>query len=60
MADSNSTSKFPAPYINSVSENDSVVIRVDQDRGEIGSRASGLPKDVTSSSMNIDHVGGKV
>lgn len=60
MADSNSTSKFPAPYVNSISENDSIIIRVDQDRGEIGSRASGLPKDITSGNMSIDHVGGKV
>lgn len=60
MADSNSTSKFPAPYVNAVSENDSVIIRVDQDKGEIGSRNSGLPKNVTSSQMSIEHVGGKV
>lgn len=60
MADSNSTSKFPAPYVNSITENDSVVIRVDQDRAEIGSRASGLPKDVTSDKMNISHVGDSV
>ena len=60
MADSNSTSKFPAPYVNSISENDSLIIRVDQDKGEIGSRSSGLPKDVTSTTMSIDHVGGKI
>lgn len=60
MADSNSTAKFPAPYVNTITENDSVVIRVDQDRGEIGSRASGLPKDVTSTTMGIEHVGGKI
>lgn len=59
MADSNSISKFPAPYINSVRENDPVVIRVNQDMGEIGSRKSGLPTDVRSDSMNIEHVGGK-
>lgn len=60
MADSKSTSAFPAPYVNTVSENDSYVIRVDQDKGEIGSRSSGLPKEVTSTSMGIEHVGGKV
>ena len=60
MADSNSTSKFPAPYVSSISENDSLIIRVDQDKGEIGSRSSGLPKDVTSTTMGIEHVGGKV
>lgn len=56
----NSISKFPGPYVNSVREDDPVVIRVNQDRGEIGSRTSGLPKDVTSSDMSIEHVGGKV
>jgi len=59
MADSNSISKFPAPYINSVRENDPIVIRVNQDMGEIGSRKSGLPTDVKSTGMQIEHVGGK-
>lgn len=57
MADSNSVSKFPSPYVNSVRESDPVVIRVDLDNGEIGSRASGLPEDVKSEKMTIDHVG---
>lgn len=60
MADSNSTDKFPKPYVNSIRENDPVVIRVDQDKGEIGSRSSGLPSSVTSDTMGIEHVGGKV
>jgi hypothetical protein len=60
MADSTSTSKFPGPYVDSVRENDPVVIRVDQDQGEIGSRKSGLPNSITSSQMGIEHVGGKV
>lgn len=59
MADSNSISKFPAPYVSTVRESDPVVIRVDQDKGEIGSRSSGLPGDIKSTSMSIDHVGGK-
>lgn len=58
MADS--TSKFPAPYVNSVSEDDAIIIRVDQNKGEIGSRSSGLPKDVTSSNMSISHVGKEI
>lgn len=58
--DSTSTSKFPGPYVNKVSEKDSVVIRVDQDNGEIGSRPSNMPKDIASSDMGIEHVGGKV
>lgn len=60
MADSTSTSKFPAPYVNSVRENDPVVIRVDQDMGEIGSRPSGMPSELMTKGMAITHVGGKV
>lgn len=60
MADGKSISKWPSPYINSVSEDDSVVIRVNQDMGEIGSRKSGLPTSVKSERMSISHVGGKV
>lgn len=60
MADSNSTSKFPAPYVNSIQENDSVVIRVNQDKGEIGSRSSGMPGSLMTENMGIEHVGGKV
>lgn len=60
MADTKSTSSFPAPYVNSVSENDSYVIRVDQDNGEIGSRNSGMPKTMLTEKLTIEHVGGKV
>lgn len=59
MADSNSISKFPAPYVSTVRESDPVVIRVDQDNGEIGSRPSGMPSDSKSEKMTIEHVGGK-
>jgi len=59
MADS-STSNFPRAYVNSVRENDPVVIRVDQDKGEIGSRSSGMPKDIMTTGMSLSHVGGKV
>lgn len=58
--DTNSTSKFPAPYHNSVDENESYVVRVDQNKGEIGSRASGMPKTMMTESMPISHVGGSV
>lgn len=58
MADS--TSKFPAPYINSVTEGDSYVVMVDQNKGEIGSRASGMPKTMETAKMGIDHVGGTI
>lgn len=55
----NSTSKFPQPYLNSIREDDPIVIRVDQDRGEIGSRRSGMPKTLETSRLGIEHVGGK-
>ena len=58
MADSTSTGKFPAPYVDSVNEKDSVVVRVDQDMGEIGSRPSGMPKSLMTERMTIVHVGG--
>ncbi len=54
---SKSTSKFPTPYVNSVNEDESYVIRVDQDNGEIGSRPSSAPSFQSNSKMNIDHVG---
>ena len=60
MADNNSTSKFPAAYVNSISENDSVVVRVNQDKGEIGARPSGMPSKLLTENMGIEHVGGKV
>ena len=60
MADSNSISKFPGPYVNMVKESDPVVIRVDQDHGEIGSRTSGMPGSIMTEGMTIEHVGGKV
>jgi hypothetical protein len=60
MADSNSVQRFPAPYVESIRESDPVVIRVDQDFGEIGSRPSQAPKDVRSSRMGIAHVGDSI
>lgn len=58
--DTSSTSKFPAPYVNSVSEDTSVVVKVDQNKGEIGSRASGMPKTMLTEKMGIEHVGGTI
>lgn len=55
----NSTSKFPQPYLNSIREDDPIVIRVDQNKGEIGSRASGMPKGLETDRLGIEHVGGK-
>ncbi len=54
---SKSTSKFPVPYVNSVNETDSYVIRVDQDNSQIGSRPSNAPSFESNSRMNIEHVG---
>lgn len=55
-----STSKFPGPYVNMVREDDPVLIRVDQNKGEIGSRSSGMPGTMKSEGMSISHVGDKV
>ena len=57
MNHKNSSGTFPAPYINDVKEDDSIMIRVGQDKMDIASRSSGLPKEITSGSMNIEHVG---
>lgn len=54
---SKSTSKFPTPYVNSVSENDPYVVRVDQDHGQIGSRPSATPGYDVTGKMGIEHVG---
>lgn len=54
---SKSTSKFPTPYVNSVNETDSYVIRVDQDNGQIGSRPATAPTFESNSRMGIEHVG---
>lgn len=50
---------FPRPYLNQTRENDPIVIRVNQDTMDIGARPSGLPKDVKTDVMGLDHVGGK-
>ena len=57
MADSTSISKFPSPYVNEIRENDPVVIRVNQDLSDIGTRGDSIPKNVKSSGMSIEHVG---
>lgn len=52
-----STGTFPAPYMNDVRESDPMMVRVDQDKLEIGARNSGMPKEISSQNMGIDHVG---
>lgn len=60
MASDTSTSKFPGPYVNSIREDDPVIIRVNQDKGEIGSRSSGMPGTLQTEGMGIVHVGDKI
>jgi hypothetical protein len=55
MADSKG--RFPGPYVNDVKAEDPIMKRVDQDRLEIGARASGMPKDSKSAGMGLAHVG---
>ena len=52
-----STGKFPRPYVNEVRQ-DSIMEYVEFQTTGIGSRRSGLPKDVKSEGMNLEHVGG--
>lgn len=52
--------KFPKPYVNDVKQNDSTMKYVnagDFAHLGIGGRPSGLPKDVGSEGMNLEHVG---
>jgi hypothetical protein len=57
---SNSIDKFPAPYVDSIREDDPIVVRVDQDFGEIGSRPKTAPREMMTSRMEIEHVGSGV
>jgi len=57
MANTTSTNKFPTAYVNAINEQDSTVVRVDQDRGDIGSRRSGTQFSAKSERMGIVHVG---
>lgn len=55
---SNSTGKFPAPYVNSVTEDDPYMKRVDLNHSGIGARASQMKMSVRPDGMAIGHVGG--
>ena len=48
---------FPAPYLNSVREEDPIMKRVPMDTLDIGARKSGLPKGGISNNVTINHVG---
>ncbi len=58
MANGDSTSKFPQPYIQSIREDDPILHRVDQDMSAIGT-TSAVMKDLKlgDNKMSIDHVG---
>ena len=53
--------KFPGAYVDSIKEdgNDPMMKRINVNQMDIGARPSGLPKDVKSEGMDIEHVGGK-
>lgn len=58
MANTNtSMNKTPSAYVNSVNINDSYMIRVEQEHGEIGSRPSNMPKFQGNGKLSIEHVG---
>lgn len=50
--------KFPRAGSQEPKEADPMMKRVDLDRGEIGSRPSGMPSDMKDRGMSISHVGG--
>ena len=49
--------KFPKPYVNNTRK-DPIMEYVPFEKTGIGSRASGLPKDVKAGTLGLDHVGG--
>ena len=54
--DKSTTNGFPGPYLNTADIDDPRMKRVDVHRGEIGSRASGMPKGLMENGMSLDHV----
>lgn len=49
--------RFPKAYVNNVRK-DPMMEYVPMDKTSIGSRSSGLPKDVKKGDLGLDHVGG--
>ena len=50
---------FPKPYINTITAEDSMIVRVPMKHLGIGARASGMPNSIADGeSMKIQHVGG--
>ena len=54
--DKSTTNGFPRPYMETANIDDPMMKRVNVHRGEIGSRASGMPKDMKDEGMSIEHV----
>lgn len=48
---------FPAPYVRETRIDDPIMKRVNVEKAEIGSRTSGLPKDIKNGN-SLEHVGG--
>lgn len=52
-------SGFPKPYVNSISAEDSMIVRVPMKHLGIGARPSGMPSGSGfGENMKIEHVGG--
>lgn len=54
---------FPRPYVNDAKQDDSIMRYVNDGNFAvtgIGSRKSGLPSNVKSEGMNLDHVGSQI
>lgn len=49
--------RFPKPYVNTVKK-DGIMEYVPMDKTGIGSRSSGMPRDVKKGDLGLDHVGG--
>ena len=54
--DKSTTAGFPRAYLETANIEDPMMKRVDVHRGEIGSRASGMPKSMMDEGMGLDHV----
>lgn len=50
--------RFPRAGSSEPKESDPMMKRVDLDHAEIGSRPSGMPKEMNDRDMKISHVGG--
>ena len=48
--------RFPGPYVNSTSVDESLMKYVPFDHTDIGARASGMPKGAVGAGMRLDHV----